>query len=118
VSQFSNSYMLGESCPNKTPVEHVHATNAECASAFSRPAPFSECFKFVDPLPYRQGCEDAISDAQTPEQKTEALCDAAVAYVSKCRDTTFLQPTLPKHCSEYTLNQEWSFLGTLKCKDF
>lgn len=116
--------MLGESCPNKTPVEHTHVSNTECVSAFSRPASFrwdifrftlnpftdkftllfSECFKFVDPTPYRQGCEDAISDAQTPEQKSEALCDAAVAYVAKCRDTTFLQPSVPKHCSEYFIS--------------
>jgi len=65
---------------------------------------FSECFTFVDPTPYRQGCEDAISDAQTPEQKTSAICDAAAAYVSKCRDTTFLQPNVPTTCGKHFMN--------------
>jgi hypothetical protein len=105
VSQFSNAYMLSDSCQNQTPVEHPHVANAECVAAFSRPASFSECFKFVDPTPYRQGCEDAISDAKSPEEKAEALCDAATAYVSKCRDTTFLQPSIPKNCGKSSRNR-------------
>ncbi|XP_059491190.1 apolipophorins [Neocloeon triangulifer] len=103
VSQFSNAYMLSDSCQNQVPVEHKHNTHAECANAFTAPASFSECFSFVDRTPYRQGCEDAFDDAQTPEQKSAAICDAAAAYVSKCRDATFLLPTLPLNCAQCSL---------------
>ncbi|XP_065351536.1 apolipophorins [Cloeon dipterum] len=103
VSQFANAYALSESCQNQVPVEHKHVTNTECGNAFTAPASFSECFGFVDRTPYRQGCEDAIEDAQTPEQKTAAICNAAAAYVAKCRESTFLLPTIPKTCAKCNL---------------